>query len=95
MTPPLLQILVAVEVEGVIGAGELAVVLSDQRDEHRGHESSPIDWISIGRAVERIADLVHRASQGRTVHLYVGGQGLCRCSRISVMPFRSSFTTSG
>jgi hypothetical protein len=90
MTPILLQILVVVDVQGAVDAGELAALLPDQRDERRilslcddggaprvvrhGTDAGPIDWIGLGRAVERIAALVRDASEHRILHLYIGGQ---------------------
>jgi hypothetical protein len=90
MTPTLLQILVVVDVQGAVDAGELTALLPDQRDGRRilslcddggaprvvrhGPDAGPIDWIGLARAVERIAAIVHHASEGRSLHLYIGGQ---------------------
>lgn len=92
MTPTLLlQVLVVVDVQGAVNAGELAALLPDQRDERRilslcddggaprvvrhGTDAPPIDWIGLGRAVERVAAIVRQASERWILHLYVGGQG--------------------
>lgn len=91
MTARLLQVLVVVDVQGAVGAGELEALLPDRRDERRifslrkdggaplvvrqGPEAQPIDWIGLGRAVELVAGKVRAASEGRALHLYVGGQG--------------------
>jgi hypothetical protein len=87
----LLQILIVVDVQGAVDAGELEALLPDQRDERRifslcrdgdapavvrqGPEAQPIDWLRLGRAVEAVARKVREASVGRVLELYVGGQG--------------------
>jgi hypothetical protein len=90
VTPTLLQVLVVVDVQGAVNAGELAALLPDQRDERRilslcddggaprvvrhGTDAAPIDWIGLARAVERVAAIVREASERRILHLYIGGQ---------------------
>ena len=91
MTAQRLQILVVVDVEGSVTAGELADLLPHERDERKifslvgdgeaprvvrhGPEAQPVDWAGLGRAVERVAALVREASAGQVLRLYVGGQG--------------------
>ena len=91
MTGKLLQILIVVDIQGAVDAGELEALLPDRRDERRvfllrrdsdapavvrrGTEAQPLDWLRLGRAVEVVARKVREASEGCTLDLYVGGQG--------------------
>lgn len=87
--PKLIQALIVVDVEGTLVTDELEQLLPDRRDERlvlslsahgaarivRHPEAQPIDWISVGKAVETIAKKVRDASADKVLHLFVGGQG--------------------
>src|SRR6516164_5289784 len=56
----------------------LVLPLSDHgapKIERRGSEPPAIDWVEIGRAVEKVCRLAAEAVKGRTTHVYVAGQG--------------------